>query len=88
MKALGREDPSSLLSPKMADSLTPSQLSKSYISAAELVQDYFFQGLASRWIKVCIFLAGKAGKAEYVVNLKVQILSSLIAYKKASGHAG
>lgn len=66
---------------------------KSYISAAELVQDFFFffffQGLVVQWIiKVCVFLAVVAGKAEDVVHLKLQILSSLIAYKEALGHAG
>lgn len=65
---------------------------KSYISAAELVQDFFFffpQGLVVQWIiKVCVFLAVVAGKAEDVVHITLQILSSLIAYKEALGHAG
>lgn len=66
--------------------LIPSQLNKSYIVAAKLVQDYFFQGSANWWVKICVFLAGETGKAEYVVNLQVHILRSLIAFKEATEH--
>lgn len=50
-KPLGEKLPQPFSHQNVLISLIPSQLSKSYISAAELVQDYiFFPGLAIQWI--------------------------------------
>lgn len=70
-------------------SLIASQLSKSYISAAELVQDYIFFPRISYPMNIkSVFLVVEAGKAEDVVNLMLQILSSLIAYKETLQDTG
>lgn len=83
IKALERKASSALFSPKCAD--FPNCISIKqiiHLSSRTCPRLHFFPRISYPMNIKSVFLVVEAGKAEDVVNLMLQILSSLIAYKE------